>query len=68
MMRKGTKQQKKIQKAKNHQTKVNVLNQTKDIQYNQKISINTKKNLCETRSIAAIKIETKYYYKFVKNN
>ena len=52
----------------NHQTKENVLNQIKEIENNLKISINTERNLRETRAIAAIKNNPKYFYKFVKNN
>ena len=52
----------------NHQTKENVLNQTKEIENNLKISINRERNLRETRTIAAIKINPKYFYKFVTNN
>ena len=52
----------------NHHTKENVLNQIKEIENNLKISINTEKNLRETRAIAAIKNNPKYFYKFVKNN
>ena len=52
----------------NHQTKENVLNEIKEIENNYKISINTEKNLRETRAIAAIKNNPKYFYKFVKNN
>ena len=47
----------------NHQTKENVLNQIKEIENNLKISINTERNLRETR---AIKNNPKYFYKFVK--
>ena len=39
----------------NHQTKVNVLNQIKEIEINFKISKNTERNIRETRAIAAIK-------------
>ena len=52
----------------NHQTKENVLNQIKEIENNLKIPINTERNLGETRAIAAIKNNPKYFYKFVKNN
>ena len=52
----------------NHQTKENVLNQIKEIENNFKISINTERNLRETRAIAAIKNNPKYFYKFVKTN
>ena len=52
----------------NHQTKENVLNQIKEIKNNYKISINTERILRETRAIAAIKNNPKYFYKFVKNN
>ena len=52
----------------NHQTKENALNQIKEIENNLKNSINTERNLRETRAIAAIKKTPKYYYKFVKNN
>ena len=52
----------------NHQTKENVLNQIKEIEINLQISINTEINLRETRAIAAIKNNPKYFYKFVKNN
>ena len=55
-MRKRSKLRKKIQISKNHQTKENVLNQIKEIENNLKISINTERNLRETRAIAAIKI------------
>ena len=67
-MRKRSKLQKKIQRSTNHQTKENVLNQIKEIENNLKISINTERNLRETRAIAAIKNNPKYFYKFVKNN
>ena len=60
--------QKKIQRSTNHQTKENVQNQIKEIENNLKISINTERNLKETRSIAAIKKNPKYFYKFLKNN
>ena len=52
----------------NHQSKENVLNQIKEIENSLKISINTERNLRETRAIAAIKNNPKYFYKFVKNN
>ena len=52
----------------NHQTKENVLNQIKEIENNLNISINAERNLRETRAIAAIKNNPKYFYKFVKNN
>ena len=48
-MRKRSKLQKKIQMSTNHQTKKNVLNQIKEIENNLKISINTERNLRETR-------------------
>ena len=67
-MRKRSKLQKKIQRSTNHQTNENVLNQIKEIENNLKISINTERNLIETRAIAAIKNNSKYFYKFVKNN
>ena len=35
---------------------------------NFKITINTERNLRETRAMAAIKKNIKYFYKFVKNN
>ena len=60
--------QKKIQRSTNHQTKENVLNQIKEIENNFKISIKTERNLRETRAIAAIENNPKYFYKFVKNN
>ena len=50
----------------NHQTKENILNQIKEIENNLKISINTERNLRETRAIAAIKKNPKYFNKFVK--
>ena len=59
--------QNKIQRATNHQTKENMLNQIEEIEINFKISIITKINLRETRAIAAIKKNPKYFYKFVKN-
>ena len=68
LMRKRSKLQKKIQMSPNNQTKENVLNQIKKIENNLKISINTEINLRETRTIAAIKNNPKYFYKFVKNN
>ena len=40
-----------IQKATNHKTKENVLNQIEEIQNNLKISINAERNLKETRAI-----------------
>ena len=52
----------------NHQTKENVLNQIKEIENKLKISINTERNLGETKAIAAIKKNPKYSYKFIKNN
>ena len=67
-MRKRSKLQKKIQMSTNHQTKENVLNQIKEIENNLKFLINTERNLRETRAIAAIKNNQKYFYKFVKNN
>ena len=51
----------------NHQTKKYV-NQIKEIENNLKLSINREKNLRETRAIAAIKNNPKYFYKFVKSN
>ena len=50
----------------NHQTKENVLNQIKEMENNLKFLINTERNLRETRAIAAIKNNPKYFYKFVK--
>ena len=44
----------------NHQTKENVLNQIKEIENDLKISMNTERNLRETRAIAAIKNNPKY--------
>ena len=61
LMRKRSKFQKKIQMSTNHQSKVNVLNQIKDIENNIQISINTERNLREMRAIAAIKDNPKYY-------
>ena len=66
MMRKRSKLQKKTQMSTNHQTKENVLNQIKEIENNLNISINTERNLRETRAIAAIKNNPKYFYKFEK--
>ena len=66
LTRKRSKLQKKIQMSTNHQTKENVLNQFKEIQNNLKISINTERNLRETRAIAAVKNKPKYFYIFVK--
>ena len=68
LLRKRSKLQKKIQIATNHQNKENVLIQIKGIENNLKISINTERNLKETRAIAAIKNNAKYFYEFVKNN
>ena len=79
LMRKRSKLQKKIHRSTNHQTKENVLNQIKEIENNLKISINTERNLKETRAVVwgfllsvfgvfAIKKNPKYFYKFVKNN
>ena len=45
LTRKRSKLQKKIQMSTNHQTKENVLNLTKEIENNLKISINTEINL-----------------------
>ena len=67
-MRKRSKLQKNIQRSTNHQTKENALNQIKKIENNLKISIKTERNLRETRAIAAIKNNPKYFNKFVKNN
>ena len=53
-MSSSAKLQKKIQRLTNHQTKENVLNQIKEIENKLKISINTEKNLRETRAVAAI--------------
>ena len=53
-MRKRSKLQKKIQMSTNHQTKENVLNQIKEIENNLIISINTERNLRETRAIIII--------------
>ena len=61
LMRKRSKLQKKIQMSTIHQTKENVLNQIKEIENNLKISINTERNLRETRAIAAIKNDPKYF-------
>ena len=66
LMRKRSKLQKKIQMSTNHQTKENVLNHIKKIENNLKISINTEINLRETRAVAAIKNNPKYFYKFVE--
>ena len=63
LMRKRSKLQKKIQMSTNHQTKEHALNQIKEIENNLKISINTERNLRETRAIAAIKKNPKYFYK-----
>ena len=52
----------------NHQTKENVLNQIKEIENNLKMTINTEINPRETRAIATIKKNPKYFYKFIKNN
>ena len=65
-MRKRSKLQKKIQRSTNHQTKENVLNQIKEIENNLKIVINTQRNLRETRAIAAINNNPKYFYKYVE--
>ena len=58
----------KIEMSTNHQTKENILNQIKEIENNLKISMNPERNLRETRAIAAIKNNPKYFYKFIKNN
>ena len=50
LMRKRLKLQKKIHMSTNHHTKENVLNQIKEIENNLKISINTERNLRETRA------------------
>ena len=55
LMRKRSKLQKKIRRSTKHQTRENVLNQIKEIEKKLKISINTERNLRETRAIAAIK-------------
>ena len=52
----------------NHETKENVLNQIKEIENNLKISINTERNLRETKAIASIKNIPKYFYKYIKDN
>ena len=62
LMRKRSKLQKKIQRSTNHQTKENVLNQIREIEKKLKISIKyTEINLRETRAIAAIKKNPKYF-------
>ena len=53
---------KKIQRSTNHETKESVPNQIKEIENNLKISINTERNLIETRAIAAIKKNPIYTY------
>ena len=60
MMGKRSKLQKKMPKATNNQYKVNVSNQIDNIF---KISLNNETNLRETRAIASIKQNTKYFYK-----
>ena len=60
-------EQKNIQSATNHQTKENVLNQIEEIEHNFKISINTEKNLRETRTIAAM-TKPEVFVQIVKNN
>ena len=67
-MRKRAKLQKKIQRSTKLQTIENVLNQIEEIENKLKISINTERNLRETRAIAAIKKNPRYFHKFVKNN
>ena len=67
-MRKRSKLQEKIQRSTNHRTKEKVLNQINESENNLTISINIERNLRETRAIAAIKKNPKYFYKFVKNN
>ena len=57
-----------MQISTNLQTKENVLNQIKEFENNLKISLNTERNLQETRAIADIKNKPKYFYKFIKNN
>ena len=64
-MRKRSKLQKKTLRSTNHQTKESVLNQIIEIENDLKISINTERNLRETRAIAAIKKALKYFYKFL---
>ena len=68
LMRKISKLRKKIQRSTNHQTKENFLNQIKEIENKFKISINTERNLRETRAIAALKKNQIYFNKFVKHN
>ena len=63
-MGKRLKLQKKIQRSTNHQTKENVLNQSTKLKI---IIINRVINLRETRAIAPIKKNPKYFYKFIKN-
>ena len=64
-MRRRSELQKKMQRSTNIQTKENVLNQIKEIENKLKFSINTERNLKETKAIAAIK-KTPKYFKFVK--
>ena len=66
LMRKLSKLRKTIQRSTNHQTKESVQNRIKEIENNFKISMNTEINLWETRAIAAINKNPKYFYKFVK--
>ena len=60
--------QKKIQRATNHQTKENVLNQTEEIENKVKFSMNAEINKRETRAIAALKQNPKYVNKFIKTD
>ena len=57
-----------MQKATNHQYKVYVLYEIEVTKNYFKISINTERNLKETRTIAAIKQNPKYFGKFEKSN
>ena len=50
------------------ETKENILFQIEEIENNLKVSINTERNLRETRAIAAVNQNPKHFYKFVKNN
>ena len=56
-----------MQSATNHQTKENVLNQIEEIKHNFKISINTERNLRETRTIAAM-TKPEIFVRIRKNN
>ena len=68
LLRKRSKLQKKIQRATNHKTKENVINQIKEFENNLRIFNKYRKKSKRNESYCSYKKNLKYFYKFVKNN